>query len=472
MSSSPISVRPADGASAPASRLIAAVEALFGAGVVRVFAALSTFVHWVNASNGWIFFLLVTKPLVDLTWRWEFFHVINQRVNPQAIIAIAVAVMNGIVLVSSRRYPRHSRRVLLLLGLATLAVIVTPTSWGANELLRLFSGVSFFFSAGVVLGEKNKFDRFAVIFLAVLCIPLILSLFQVAGILPFEYWDWIDGQETGRASGTYQHPLEIVFFLIYAVPMALHRWENSEKGKAERFFLAVFFLLASLGLVFTFHRAGWVAIVVELGVWYGSKRQLKKILLGALAVTALAVAFSDRVSLLYEPATEMVSGEADFASGNFMRGRGANWIAFLVSYANGGPVRWFIGKGGSVAEVSLVGIVEYSENEPHNDFIRILHAYGLIGLVLYLSLLLKFLQAGLRSRNSASPFHRGLGRILLCSLAGILLLSMTAEPMRYPTSIWYLFALGSALFVAEANTQRGLMADYAPAGPGGSGKNV
>ena len=438
-----------------------AVEALFGAGVVCVFAALSTFVYLVTTSTGWIFFVLVTKPLVDLTWKWEFFHIINQRVNPQAIVAIIVAVLNGIVLVSNRRHPRHSRRVLLLLGFATLAMIVTPTSWGTNELLRLFSGVSFFFSAGLVLGEKSTFDRFAVIFLAVLCLPLILSLFQVAGILPFEYWDWIDGQETGRASGTYQHPLEIVFFLVYAIPLALYRWENSEKGKPERAFLAGFFVLASLGLVFTFHRAGWIAIIVELGVWYGSKKQLKKILLGALAVMVLTVAFRERVSLLYEPAAEIFTGEANFTSGNFMRGRGANWIAFLVSYANGGPVRWLIGKGGSVAEVSLGGIAEYSENEPHNDFIRILHAYGLVGLVLYLSLLLKFLQAGLRSRNSVSPFLRGLGRILLCSLAGILLLSMTAEPMRYPTSIWYLFALASAFFVIEANTQTGLRANYA-----------
>jgi O-antigen ligase len=138
-----------------------------------------------------------------------------------------------------------------------------------------------------------------------------------------------------------------------------------------------------------------------------------------------------------------------------MRGRGANWIAFLTSYANGGPVRWIVGKGGSVAQVSLPGIVEYAENEPHNDFIRILHAYGLAGFLLYLSLLAVFVRQSLRLLKYPDPFRLGIGRVFACSIAGILLVSVTAEPMRYPTSIWYLFAIGSvASFLTDKEAIR------------------
>lgn len=455
MSTSPNSLRSPRGAFALPGRLLAAVEAFFGAAAVGLFAAVDALIHWVTISGGWIFFFLVSKPLIDLTWRREFFNIFNQSVNPQAILAVLVTVLNGLVAVFGRRKPRYSRRVLLLLGVATFSVIITPTGWGVNELLRLFSGVSFFFTAGLVLGEEKTFDRFTIGFLAALCVPFALSLLQVVGILPFEYWDWLDGQDVGRASGTYQHPLQIVFLLIYAVPLALYRWENSEKGKTERVFLAVFFSLAFLGLVFTFHRAGWIVILAELGLWFGSKMQIKKMLFGTLVLAVLALTFSDWISLLYQPATDIVTGEADFASGNFMRGRGANWIAFLVSYANGGPVRWIIGKGGSVAQVSLPGIVEYAENEPHNDFIRILHAYGLAGFLLYLSLLSVFVRQSLRLMKYPDRFRLGIGRVLACSIAGILLVSVTAEPMRYPSSIWYLFALGSvALFLTDKEAIR------------------
>jgi len=199
------------------------------------------------------------------------------------------------------------------LGLATLSVLITPTSWGVNELIRLFSGASFFFTAGLALGDKKKFDRFALVFLAIIYVPLVLSLFQVAGLLPYEYWDWLDGLEVGRASGTYQHPLEIVFFLVYAVPLALYRWEQSEKRSGERIFLASFFILTAFGLTFTLHRAGWIAIAAEFVIWFASRRQIKKILLSTIAIVVLGMFFTGWLSVFFEPVTEIVTGQADFA---------------------------------------------------------------------------------------------------------------------------------------------------------------
>lgn len=401
------------------------------------------------STHSWVTFFLLSKPLVDLTWRWEFLNVFNQRVNPQAILAVLASGMNCLVALLGRRKPRYSGRVLLLLAVATISVILTPSSWGVNELLRLFSGVSFFFTAGLALGDQKRFHRFSIVFLVILCVPLVLSLLQVAGFLPFEYWDWLENHEVGRASGTYQHPLEVIFFLVYAVPLGLYRLENSGSATLERAFLLIFSILAFAGLIFTFHRVGWVAIVLEVAIWFGLKKQVKRILLSAVVVALLVAVFSDWVSLLYQPAAEIVSGQTDFASGDFLRGRGVNWAVFLASYAQGGPLRWVVGRGGSVVDASVGAYSNFAENEPHNDFIRLLHAYGLAGLLLYFSFLLLFFRKGLRLKRSRVPFHSGVGRILSCCLVGVFLLSLTAEPMRYPTAIWYLFALGSVAMILE-----------------------
>jgi O-antigen ligase len=452
-----------DGMPSLAGRLESAAAAIGGAAAVGTFAAINGLVRWLVKSNAWILFFLTTKPLIDLTWRWEFLQMFNQRVNPQAIVAVLVAVLNCLAAVFGRRKPRYSGAVVALLGVASLSVLISPTSWGMNELIRLFSGASFFFTAGFVLRDKKKFDRFALILLATVCVPLVFSLFQVVGLLPYEYWDWLNGLEIGRASGTYQHPLEIVFFLVYAVPLALYRWEQSEKGSGERVFLFAFSALAAFGLIFTLHRAGWIAIAAELLIWFASRRQIKKILLGTLTLFVVGMFFTGWLSVFFEPATEIVTGDADFATGNIVRGRGLIWIPFLTSYANGGPVQWVIGRGDSVVQVSLPGIVEFAENEPHNDFIRILHAYGLAGLLLYLWLLVVFLREGLRFRRSGVPFQRQVGGILVCSLVGIVLLSLTTEPMRYPTGVWYLFVFASIVMFRAPDLN---------AAPGGSGKNV
>ena len=274
--------------------------AVVGAAGVTAFGALQGLAHWVIGCPAWVLYVLTAKPLIDLTWRWEFMEIVNQRVNPQAILAGLVIFLNAIVVVFGSRKPQHFRLVLVLCGFATLSVVLTPTSWGVNELIRLFAGVSFFFSTGIAMSEKEIFDRFCRAFLMALCVPLSLSLLQVVGVLPFEYWDWLDNQDIGRASGTYQHPLEVVFFLVYAIPLGLYRWDHCGKATTERKFLLIFFALAFLGLVFTFHRSGWIALSLEVGVWFALKKQVKKILFAVLVLAVLAVAFSDWVSLLYQ----------------------------------------------------------------------------------------------------------------------------------------------------------------------------
>jgi O-antigen ligase len=90
-----------------------------------------------------------------------------------------------------------------------------------------------------------------------------------------------------------------------------------------------------------------------------------------------------------------------------------------------------------------------SPDEPHNDFIRILHAYGIVGLALYVSILGQFFRKAISMLRDPEVFPRCLARIVLLALVSVVLLSITTEPMRYPSAVWYLFALASALYCVE-----------------------
>ncbi len=131
----------------------------------------------------------------------------------------------------------------------------------------------------------------------------------------------------------------------------------------------------------------------------------------------------------------------------FLRGRGFQWFLFLNSYVSSGPFHWIFGNGGSVIpdlDPKLTYVL--SPEEPHSDFIRILHAYGIVGLVGYLTIFGLFIKRALRLLSCKNEFARDVGRIMLPVLLAVLLLSITTEPMRYPSGVWYLFALGSTLF--------------------------
>jgi O-antigen ligase len=90
--------------------------------------------------------------------------------------------------------------------------------------------------------------------------------------------------------------------------------------------------------------------------------------------------------------------------------------------------------------------------EPHNDYIRILHAYGIVGLALYLSTLGLLLKRTFRLLRSAEEFPRRLARIMLLALIALLIQSMVMEPMRFPTGVWYLFAISAAVFCVKTGT--------------------
>ncbi|MFZ3331523.1 MAG: O-antigen ligase family protein [Candidatus Acidiferrales bacterium] len=419
-----------------------AAETSTGLAVIAIGGATALLYEFAMSVGKWVPFFLSYKPLIDLTWRWEFIRIVHQSVNIQSILAMFVVVLNGIVVLFSRQRPRHSGLVLMLLGTATVSVIVTPTSWGLNELLRLYAGMSFFFTAGLVLCDKRRFDRFVHCFLWALMVPVILAIFQAIGIVPYEYWDWTDMGLVGRASGSYQHPLDLAFFLVYAIPLALYRMEDPDEKVRNRAFLVTFLGLAVLALVFTILRMGWFAVCVQIGLWFMFKKKYKLIAASGVVLLLLLLAFSGWVETIFEP-QNFAHEDQSLISPTALRGRGANYILFVNSYLDAGPLHWLIGRGGSVAEGYIQGIGEYSSNEPHDDFIRLLHAYGLLGLGLYFVILWKCFRDSRALQKSRDHFSREVGNIFIVALAAILLLSITAEPMRFPTGVWYLFALGS-----------------------------
>jgi O-antigen ligase len=277
-----------------------------------------------------------------------------------------------------------------------------------------------------------------------LLIPIFLAFFQAMGIVPFSYWDWADGQEVGRASGMYQTPLELVRYLMIGVPLALWMRDRAEKATFSWFLSTCFLGLSAPALFFTFHRAGWIAMGLEVLLWLVFTQKIKKVIVFALALLAFGMLFSQKVESLYTPLTRAARGEIDVGGEEFLRGRGALWVIFLDSLFSSKPAIWFIGKGGSIAEGFVPGLADGITNEPHNDFLRILHAYGIVGLGLYLILLGRFagIARGLR-RRARGGFDHDVGTILLTVLVATVVMSITTEPMRYPTCVWYLFTLAS-----------------------------
>ena len=434
---------------------LALLQSSFGLVAAVVYAAVYGFARAATRVDIWVFWLLISKPLIDLTWNWRYVEVLQQGVNLQTVVALFAFLLSALAIFKMRRKLIRSKALIAFLAWALFSVAVTPSDWGMNELLRLYSGALLFFVAGYALDTPDKLARFTRFFLLVLLVPIFIVFFQAMGLVPFSYWDWADGREVGRASGMYQTPLELVRYLIIGVPLALWMRDRSEKATFSWFLSAGFLCLSAPALFFTFHRAGWIVIGLEVFLWQVFTKKTKAVMIFALTLLLFGMLFSERVESLYAPLRQAVSGEIDLGGEEFLRGRGALWVIFLDSLFSSHPAIWFIGKGGSIAEGFVPGLADGITNEPHNDFLRILHAYGLVGLMLYLLVLGGFLAIVRRLRRCArGSFDRDVGTLLLIVLLATVLMSVTTEPMRYPT-VWYFFALASVC-VLRIRTGSGL----------------
>jgi hypothetical protein len=326
------------------------------------------------------------------------------------------------------------------------SVAATPSSLALNELLRLLAGITFFYTSGRLLADPDRFHRFARLFVLISSVPLFLGFLQLAGVFPYDYWDWIDGVLVGRLSGTYPTPLSLVYLLIYAVPLALYLLNCKSSGSMRRGIAWIFLAAAAIALVFTYHRAGYIVIALEVMLWlYLAKGH--KHALALLICLGILVFFSLGALKLFYGQALSDSGEVD---SEFLRGRGFQWYLFVNSIYTSGPFHWVFGNGGSViANVDPNAATILSPDEAHDDFIRILHAYGVLGLVLYVSILVQFIRKAIRGLRSDYPFARSVAMVMLPVLVAVILLSITTEPSRYPSGVWYLFALGSALFCVQ-----------------------
>jgi hypothetical protein len=440
-----------DGDTTADESLLALVARTTGLALSAVVVLTGYSVEWlwqaISSQNGWIVFFLVAKPLIDLSWRWEFIRFSEQRINVQAIVGVCIIIFTCLRIWRLRKSDFHAAPVLVMLLLAMLSVMYSPSSWGFNELIRLFAGVAFFFIAGQALARQVVFDKFAIAFITVVSLPVVLAFLQAAKIIPFDYWDWIDGKQIGRASGTYDTPLSLVYFLMYTIPLTLYLLERRNSWP-----LRLSLGASLLALVFTYHRTAFIAITVELLIWFLLKGQYK-LVLGLCAAGFLAVVlYAGAFSTLYEPLTDAVEGNVDVSGDEFLRGRGVIWATFLADYAQGNPIHWLIGRGGSVLNGTLF-LDEMGENDPHNDFVRLLHDYGAIGIFAYLTVLWRLTTRARRFRGS-NTFLDGIARLFLVSLVALLILSFTGEPMRYPSAVWYLFSLASILCYFDTPTRR------------------
>lgn len=160
---------------------------------------------------------------------------------------------------------KHPVTIAIAVNLTWLAVCVIKSDMPGVSLkyflVRSWFIISFFFLAGQLF-RKNSLEitRFLWLFMISLCLVAVYSVVHLS-LYNFDkhHAQWVM-QPFFRDHTAYGAVLAMFF------PIAIG-FLSVKTGKTAKLFAGVFFIIITIGLIFSFTRAAWLSLVVALGVW-------------------------------------------------------------------------------------------------------------------------------------------------------------------------------------------------------------
>lgn len=228
------------------------------------------------------------------------------------------------------------------------------------------------------------------------------------GIIQYAGWDPLVWSEKtsfpdGRIISTLGQPNFLAHFLVLVIPVSVFLFKFSA-GRVKRFLLAGLILVQVLALVFTFSRAGWLALAAGMflalaGVFLILKRKRALYILSAAAVVAVIAVLGLNVwsstpswedsGLSDNPFLSRAAGIANPDQGS-TRMRIYYWQASWEEFWQASLTRKLVGYGPDTLGNIFAGHYEKDwgiqeslntyPNRAHNFFFDTLLSFGLVGV--------------------------------------------------------------------------------------------
>lgn len=311
----------------------------------------------------------------------------------------------------------------------------------AQSLLTVYLVLTWVFFSSLIrqYGER----AFSTIMNAYAVAGTISAVLGIAGVLRLTASASFFAWEGSRAVGLFKDPNVFGPFLVPVCVYALYRILNAA-GLARWIW---FFALGTcvLGVVLSFSRAAWVALVIALAVFVlfpGSLRLRQKLRVAVL--TLIVGTFAIVLAQQNGQVSRLLSGRAGLQQYDNER-FATQSAAFEIALAN--P----FGIGGKQTD-QIFGL------PPHNLYITTAAEYGWFGFLGLIGMMLLSLSNAVRGALFDAPSRRSLHTIVVASLVGTMVGVVTIDPLHW-RHFWILLALAwlPVSTVAAPASSRGLL---------------
>lgn len=340
-----------------------------------------------------LIFLFAIRPVIDLAWEEEFLLGMNLA-GIVATFIIALTIIYGFKQreITKIRSLSVGTGLLFFAYIAIITLINTTQLSDYNYAIRLLSELAFLIIVAPHISLKNL-NKLMIWFLVVTLVPILLTYGQVAGIVEYTYFDYVDGNQISRGSGGYRQPSVLTRFCSIGLLYALYLLEIRKGEVKYRFFLYTYMVLNLIAVIFSYHRTGMFLVFFLTILWYllKEKRRLSSGVIkvvfatGGIFAVAILVYHMNLISVELSVIQSMLSLDniiAISSSGSYqfsLRGRGDILLVLVNGLVNNPLIYSIFGNG-----VAQNAVTHITIDPADMEFIRVLWNGGIIGCLLWL----------------------------------------------------------------------------------------
>ncbi len=344
-----------------------------------------------------------------------------------------------------KKHPKQIIQGILLITFFTGSVFLTSGKFvNATNTPKLYFVLMFGLLSAVVITLSQKQINLSFLSNRTLLWGISSICFLQACYGLAQFVRWLPSNHSQLAiTGSFDNPAGFAAILAMGMPVGLYLLTTTKE--VGRYLISAILVVIATATFFSESRTGILAIMVSSAVFLllntsvmGKFRRLKyhKLLASLILVCCSASAFvlyhqkKDSANgrlLIWQVSTEMITDKPVFGhgDGSFQ----AKYMDYQAEYFKNNPD-------------SEYALLADNVKHPFNEFIKVAVEFGIIGLLIVLSLILFVLSKIWKSRNE----HR---ELIISGLTSFLILTSFSYPLQY-IAFWllltfYLFALLSPI---------------------------
>lgn len=390
-----------------------------------------------------IAFLLLVRPIVDMTWAKPLIATLN--------LPMLLGVLVPVIIISHALINTGRDRSIGKMPLATpwlifstyvvffSSIIALVDGWlvGLDVCFRHLNGIVGFYMIQAWYRSEVDIRRLMLFIALAGAVPMVIGLYQIiTGV------QWIDAQVEGLARyvGLYHDAFTVRLYMMQTLLASLVYIAMHPRVGATRFSLVFAYCCGALVVVFkAYSKSAVLALCLWVVTWTIARRRFVILGAGVLIAILAGVYFSSEVTVeiarLFNKELSAMAGKGDLRL--TFQGRWFAWAQLIDSWYRLPLIAQIFGSG-------------HKSLDAHNDYVQLLMHGGLIGLFLYIALIAII---GMRVVRNLLKRQTVLNVAAAMAVIMWLLDSIGLVPSSYPPYQWFVWGMvGLALRVDSASS--------------------